>query len=183
MRGVRLPVAVRGVRLPVALVATLLLAGCSTTPRSKEMRVAVSLPRTHPHPLLVHVEGGGRADWQVHDYPFQLAVAQSLVSAKAFSSVVKQGDTGYRLDVVLGDLRQPIGGLNEPTQMTVLWSLSSLETGETVWQELVASTGHSTNFFGAWRIRNAAEEAARENIRQAIERLAEADLPREHGAR
>ena len=160
----------------IALGAALALGGCSTTPRASGMRVAeLALPRTQPHPLSVHVEGGGSADYHVHDEAFREALVDSLVAARAFSAVVGEGGA-YRLDAVLGDLRQPVGGLNEPTEMTVLWSVSRGDTGETVWQELVRTTGTSANFFGAWRIRNAAEEAARENIRRALALLAEADL-------
>jgi hypothetical protein len=141
------------------------------------MRVSkLDLSRTHPYPLTLHVEGGGPAEWHVHDDAFSEAVLDSLVASRAFTAIVERDGADYRLDAVLGDLRQPVGGLNEPTMMTVLWSLSRVDTRETVWQQLVRSTGTSVNFVGAWRIRNAAEEAAQNNIRQALRLLAEAEL-------
>jgi hypothetical protein len=165
--------------LAAAGLAAAALLACSTTPRAGAMRLRegdLAPGGSHPGRLALHVEGGGRAEWQVHDAAFEDAVPASLVQAGSFSALVAGGDADYRLDVVLGDLRQPISGLNEPTEMTVLWSLSRVDDEETVWQELVESSGVSHNFFAAWRLRGGAEEAARRNIREALSRLAGADF-------
>lgn len=65
------------------------------------------------------------------------------------------------------------------TEMTVLWSLSRVDTEETIWQDLVLSSCTATvgdAFVGTTRMRMATEGAARNNIRTALERLAAADL-------
>ena len=167
----------RAIRAGFALCLGVLLAGCSMTPRASGMRIDdYRAPQPQPHRVVVHVEGGGPAEWHVHDPAFRKALVGSLVDARVFSAIVDAPGGELRLDAVLGDLRQPVGGLNEPTVMTVLWSVSRVDSRETVWQELVETTGHSANFVGAWRIRNAAEEAAQRNIERALALLSEADL-------
>lgn len=171
------PAKPQGSRAVALLLATGLALGCSSMPRAKAMVARdLELSRTHPASLLVHVEGGGTAQWMVHDEHFQQALVTSLVEARAFSGVVEIGQGEYRLDAVLGDLRQPIGSVNGTTVMTVLWSLSRIDTREVVWQKLVESQGISHNFVAVWRLRGGAEYAARDNIQQALQLLADAPL-------
>jgi hypothetical protein len=147
---------------------------------AKNMQVDdFSAAAPHAGTLGLNVEGGWALAGQITNEQFAQAVEASLVAAKSFSRLVAIGEAVYRLDVVLGDLRQPPGGFNMTTEMTVLWSLSRVDSRETVWQELVASTYTARvgdAFAGAVRLRVSAEGAARANIRQALELLANADL-------
>jgi hypothetical protein len=166
-------------RLALAAFAAAALCACSSTPRASAMRIddgALVTGRTHDARVVVRVEGGGRAAYQIHDAAFEDAVAASLAETKTFTAIVEAPPADYQLDVRLGDLRQPAEGGNAPTQMTVLWSVSRVDTQETVWQELIATDGISHNPIAVLRLRGGVENAARKNIREALARLAEAPL-------
>lgn len=160
--------------------AVLLASACSTVPSARNMQVEDYMaPSTHEGTVGLQVDGGWNLTGQVTNPEFAEAVESSLVASKVFTRLVQLQDAVYRLDVVVDDLRQPPGGLNMTTEMTVLWSLSRVDTQDTVWQALVASryTAHvGEAFAGAVRLRKATEGAARDNIRQALKLLANADL-------
>lgn len=158
----------------------ILAAACSTVPAAKNMQVDdYAADRSHRAPLGVNVEGGWDLPGQIANEEFLKAVETSLVSSKVFSRIVRIEDAVYRLDVVVGDLRQPPGGFDMTTVMTVLWSLSRVDTQDTVWQQLVESSHTATvgdAFAGVVRLRKSAEGAARKNIRRALELMANAAL-------
>jgi hypothetical protein len=163
-----------------ATCAVLLASACSSVPSARNMQVTDYLaPSTHEGSVGLQVDGGWELTGQITNPEFAKAVESSLVASKVFTRLVQLQDAVYRLDVVVDDLRQPPGGFNMTTEMTVLWSLSRVDTQETVWQALVASR-HTADvgeaFAGAVRLRKATEGAARDNIRQALELLANADL-------
>jgi hypothetical protein len=159
--------------LALAPACAALLVGCSAIPKAAAMRVDdVTRARTLPASVEVHVSGGQDFDFRVSDAQFEQALRESLAESGVFSRVADRA-ADYRLDVVLGD----DAGV-EGREITVLWSLSHRETGETVWQELIASKGKSFQFVGVVRLRRSIEMAAKENIQLGIERLSHLDLPR-----
>jgi hypothetical protein len=162
------------------ILIALLTSACSTVPKAESMQVDdYTAATTHPETLGLSVEGGWSMPAQISKLEFAKAVETSLVSSKVFSRLVQIEAAVYRLDVVLDDVRQPPGGFNMTTEMTVLWSLSRVDTKETVWQELVQSSYTATvgqAFAGVVRARMSAEGAARNNIRNALEKLALAEL-------
>lgn len=163
----------------IALLA-LLTSACSTTPMAENMQVVDYRAATpYTGTLGLKVDGGWTMQGQITHEAFAKAVETSLVSSKVFSGLVEIESAVYRLDVVLGDLRQPPGGFNMTTEMTVLWSLSRVDSGQTIWQQLVRSSHTATvgeAFAAVVRIRKSAEGAARKNIRQALDLLAQADV-------
>ena len=81
--------------------------------------------------------------------------------------------------MLLGDERTPVAGTTFSVDMHVLWSVSRIDTQETVWQQLVASEATATvgDAFNAQnRARVATERAARQNIERAPVALAGAPL-------
>jgi len=171
--------------LGMALLA-LLTSACSTTPMAENMQVNdYRAASQYPETLGLKVEGGWKLPGQISNEEFAKAVEASLVSSRVFSGLVEIERAVYRLDVVVGDLRQPPGGFNMTTEMTVLWSLSRVDSRETVWQQLVTSSHTATvgdAFAGVVRLRKSAEGAARENIREALDRIAHANVGT-HGSR
>lgn len=163
-----------------AVPCLLALAACSMVPSGPAMTFHTHEPvRGHDASAGLGVEGGGGLKYRISNAAFEEAVTTSLVEAHLFSRLVRIADADYRLDAILGDCRQPAGGANMTTVMTVLWSLSRVASGETVWQALIESEYTATigdAFAGAVRMRKATEGAARKNIEEAIRRIAAADL-------
>lgn len=159
-------------RAGVLLACAGLAAACSAIPKASAMRVHdVPIAAKQSGSIGVRVSGGQDFDFRISDAQFELALRDSLVETGVFSRVVELGDADYRLDVVLGDGR----GI-EGRELTVLWSLSRVDSQETLWQEFVTSHGHSHHFVGVTRGRRSLEMAAQENIRLGLERLSRADL-------
>jgi hypothetical protein len=125
--------------------------------------------RTSSATAQLHVSGGQEFEFRISDAEFEKALRAALAESGVFQLVERGGD--YRLDVVLGD----DAGV-EGREITVLWSLSRGDTGQTLWQELVTTKGKSFQFVGVVRLRRSVEMAARENIRLGIERVANLDL-------
>lgn len=168
------------IRCSALLLLALLTSACSTVPAAEAMRVTdYTAPTPRPETATLRVAGGWTLQGQITNPAFSRAVELSLISSKVFSQIVTIDEAEYRLDAVLDDLRQPPGGFNMTTEMTVLWSLSRVDTQETVWQELIPSSYTATvgqAFAGVVRARKSAEGAARTNIREALERLANAEF-------
>lgn len=150
-----------------------LASGCSSIPQAAAMQPEdVSFVMKQPASLMVRASGGQEFDFRISDAEFEKALRESLVESGLFSRIADQG-AEYRLDVVLGD-----GTGIEGRELSVLWSLSRGDTQETVWQEIVTTRGRSHHFVGVTRQRRGLEFAARENIRQGLERLAAVKLKR-----
>lgn len=148
------------------------LAGCSSIPKAAAMRAPdVPISARFPSTVGVRISGGQDFSFRISDAQFEQAVRESLVDAKLFADVVDVGSADHRLDVVLGDGRGVEG-----RELSVLWSLSSVRTKQTLWQELVTSKGKSFHFVGVTRQRRSLELAAQQNIRLGIEKLSRADL-------
>ena len=160
--------------LLAALLLSSLGTGC-TTPTAAAMRVtdfSAASPRAES--LGLHVSGGWKLEGQVTREALAQAVEESLVAAKVFSQLVELDQAVYRLDVVHDDFSQPPAGFNLTVDMHVLWSLSRVDTGETVWQQLIRSK-YTAQWYEAYlyqvRLRRATEGAARANIREALVQL------------
>lgn len=148
-----------------------LVVGCSSVPKGAAMRVLdMSVPAKLAESIVIHVAGGQDFALKISDSQFEVALRESLSTSGLVGHVVDRADAELRLDVVLGD-----GAGLETRELTLLWSLSQVPSGEVVWQEFVTSKGRSRHFVGVVRQRRSVEYAAQENIRLGIERLAQID--------
>ena len=167
-------------RLSALVGIALVASACSTVPRAEHMQVTdFTARKSHGETLGLEVQGGLTMKHQITDEAFKEALESSLVASKLFTQLVRIHEAVYRLDVVMGDLRQPPGGFDMTVEMTVLWSLSLVDTEETIWQELVESRYEATvgdAFAAVTRLKLATEGAARENIRKGLEGLAKASM-------
>ena len=154
--------------------------GCATMePMAKAMTPSSTpVATTRPATVFLAVRGGGE-QWRISDKEFQKAVASALTSSRLFQSLTPQTSADYRLDVVLGSVRQPLAGGDFTAEVETIWNLYSLSARKTVWQEVVTTsfTATTSDAFNATnRLRIATEGAARENIQQGVAKLAEAPL-------
>lgn len=157
------------------------MSGCASVPKSVNMIAdQYLLKNRYDRSISLNVVGGGKADtFMISNEEFQQAIQAAILKAELFSSVVEIGASDYRLDVFLGDVKQSFIGLNLETDIEVIWNLSSVQTGKTLWQEIIrtAYTGTTKDAFAAVeRMTIASERAAKENIKIGIEMLSNAGL-------
>lgn len=162
-------------------VALLLATGCASVTPKAEIMTALGVPPAHryEHTLAVEVEGGGELPHRIHSDSFEQALVASLVDAEVFSNVVQPDRGDYRLQVILGDLKQPAAGANFSVEMTTLWTLWRGSESLPLWQSLVVSQdtrGVSDAFNAQNRLRLATEMAARANISEGIRLLSAAEI-------
>jgi len=129
--------------------------------------------RQHDASVAVMVVGGS-------DGPGITSAPNEAVHAAVLAAINESGifraseaaEADYQLDVVLARVNFPIGGFDVSVGVEMIWNLSSASTQETVWQSLIetgASGGNQTGLLTG--------KAIEENIREALTRLAAADLP------
>ncbi|MCD4677728.1 MAG: hypothetical protein K8S18_17285 [Desulfobacula sp.] len=155
------------------------LSGCASVPKSTGMTAdQFNIQKKHSKSVCIYVIGGGES-FLIANAEFQKAIKASILQSNLFSAVIHGENTDYRLDVFLGDQKQTYFGLNMATEMEVIWNLSKVKTGKTVWQKSVKSSYTATTddaFVGATRFRLSTERAARENIKIGIKLLSQIDL-------
>lgn len=145
--------------------------GCSSIPKAAAMQPQdLSFASALPGSLRVVVSGGQQFEFRISNEQFEQALRDSLVQSGLVSRLAESG-ADYRLDVVLGD-----GHGIEGRELSVLWSLSRVDTQRTFWQKMVIARGRSHHFVGVTRQRRGLEYAARENIQQGLEALSRVDF-------
>ena len=179
-----LPSPYRGVRNFVVPFVLALLAGCATAkPASFEGMVANSYDIAHRSAASVSVRTFGGSETsaigksQISNADLATALTEAIGKSRVFSSVVPDaGD--YLLQVAIVVLEQPTFGKTFTVKMEAAWSLTRSD-GTVVWQEPVRSM-HSVTMdevtLGVERLRVATEGAARENIRQGLEKISRLNL-------
>lgn len=111
----------------------------------------------------------------------------SQVSSEDFAEALRRSfsahamlatDTGtYRLDAELVELNQPFMGINMTVNSTVQYTLTNVQTGEVVYDQLIAENHTATvgdAFVGVTRLRMANEGSIRANIDRMIGEIIEA---------
>ena len=156
------------------------LAGCAS-PARKESIVVDDMPlnASHPYSVTVKASGGGETEsigyTNISNADLAGAVEDSIVKTRLFSKVVKNGEADYKLSVLLVSMSKPMFGMNFKIDMEMAWSLVNARTGDVVWRESVRSSHTATfedSFAAVTRIRIAIEEAAEENIRRGLRKIA-----------
>jgi len=135
---------------------------------------------TTPHgSVSVVVEGGEKTNPMgnplISNTEFASAVTESLRNTGLFRSIADSGEAAFSLVTTLEDLSQPEAGISMTVDLQADWRLIRMSDKQVVWHEKIHST-HTARprdaFVALKRIRLATEGAARENIEQALERLA-----------
>lgn len=168
---------------PAVVVTAFLLAGCATPARMEQMAapgvvgINVAVPQAlHGSIALGEVTGGKETNplWtsQVSGPDFAKALESSLQRA----SLLQQGRQPgrYVLSAKLGELDQPLGGINMTVTVAVAYTLVERATGRTIWQKTL-TTAYTASFGDALiaveRLKLANEGAVRANITELLSDL------------
>jgi hypothetical protein len=165
--------------LLIGLCAVLILAtGCASPARPAAMVPATfNIQNKHPHSVGVTADGGRETKpmekSEISTAAFVEAVSSAVQQSGVFTSVVQAADAKYKLEVLIVGVDQPLLGFDMTVNMSTHWKLSDA-AGKSVFQDFIRSTYKATvgdAFVGIERLRLATEGAARENIKQGVERL------------
>jgi hypothetical protein len=160
----------------VSLAVTALGCAFAAEPLAMAPRTAVLGP---PEPATVNVQGAGGAStrlWgksQISNAALTEAVQTALADSRLFLPLVDRV-AEYQLQVVLEALEQPYWGVVTTVRVSTHWTLTRTGTSKPLWTDTI-STQHTATLFdamiGTRRCRLATEGAAREAIREALNRL------------
>ena len=158
--------------------------GCAAPADSMAMVPARMLvDRSHPYSVNIEVAGGRKTTEmtpsQISNEAFKEAITESLMKSRLFADITDKGAAAYHLNVIIFSIEQPTFGFSMTTKLEVGWTLTQVETGKMIWRESIRSVytaSAGAAFSGAARLQLATEGAARENIKEAIEKLARVDL-------
>lgn len=161
----------------------LTLAACATPSDPVAMTVAATAENTvssesglYEAVAVGRVEGGQETnpllESEVSSEDFATALSESL---RAHAMLSTESGT-YRLDANLREMNQPFVGLNMTVSSTVFYTLTNVETGEVVYEELVAESYTATMgdaMVGVTRLRLANEGSIRANIERMLSDIVE----------
>lgn len=168
----------------VSLGLSALLTGCAS-PATREGMIPGDMiaAKKHPQTVSINVAGGQETNplWksQISDSSFAEALSDAITRSKVFSAVVQGKNGNYQLDVVLVSMSQPSFGASFTVRMEAGWSLRHADGGAVVWQASVKSqhtARASEAFLGTERLRLATEGAAKNNIKQGLEKISQLTL-------
>lgn len=166
------------------IVLLALTAGCASGVRPSAMvpqdfSVAVQSSRS----VHASVSGADETDpmWgsQLSSSAFHEALVAAIQRSGVFATVVSGPEADYQLRVRLVDLDQPFAGFNMTVGLTCKWTLVNEATGDSVMEATITSEHTAKvgdSLVGVKRLRIAREGAARENIREGIERVSRLTL-------
>jgi len=168
----------------VLVCCSALVAGGCAFPAQAPAIVPAASARLSVDAPTVNIRAVGGEATRLWGYPklsnTAMAEAVSLAVAQAglFLPLVDRV-ADYQLEVVLVRLDQKFWGVPTRVGLHVSWSLAKTRDLDRVWGDEI-STSHTasvgTALIGTKRSRLATEAAARENIRQAIDRMSALDL-------
>lgn len=155
------------------------LYGCAQNAAPQSM-TAVYLPQSKfqnkslLHGIVVGQVCGGHETnpmWvsKIDNDGFKQALVKSLQFANLYSSENEKAK--YRLDVALGELKQPYVGLDLTVSCKARYVLTEIATSQELYAKDIASTytaKFGDNLIAGWRLQLANEGAARKNIEKFV---------------
>lgn len=172
------------IHLVMVCVAVAWLAGCAS-PASKQALVVndTSFGAKHPYSVSISTSGGGETSatdyTNISNEDLAAAIEESITMSGLFSSVIKGSGADYKLSVSLVSMSKPMFGFDFKIDMEMAWSLVNTKTGDAVMRESIKSSHTATTgdaFAAVTRIRLAVEGAAKNNIRDGLQKIAELPL-------
>ena len=171
-----------GLRTVPFLAALALIAGCAS-PITHEAMVptGVVIGKKHQETVRLNVAGGADAadGLPISNAALEAALNQAINESKLFSQVVKGKGGDFLLAANVFNVHQPMFGMAMTVKIEVGWTLKRASDDKTVWQEAIRSEHTSTPgeaFAGVTRVRLATEGAVRNNIAEAMSKLAALSL-------
>lgn len=166
------------------VLAALALGGCASASKPDAM-VATPVAPVHKSSSAVSlaVSGGKETSKmgasQISNDGFAQALTSSIEQSGLFSKALMQPGSRYQLNAFIGKVDQPTFGFSMTVNMEVSYTLTDTQTKKPVWSKNVSSSYTAKSgdaFAGAARLRLANEGAARENIREMLERVSALNL-------
>ena len=172
------------ISFPLIYAVIVLLAGCASAPTKEAIVIDdASVGAKHPYSVSVSTSGGSETTATgystISDEDLAAAIEESITNSRLFASVVKGTGADYKLNVSQISMSKPMFGFAFTIEMEMAWSLVNTKTGDVVMKESIKSTytaGATDAFAAVTRIRIAVEGAARNNIRQGLQKIAELSL-------
>ena len=158
-----------------ALAAIAGLAGCVSAPTRETL--AVAMPGLATVPATVRVAAAGAEKPTLPE--LKGAIEDSITRANLFKGIVQGAEADYELSVFVWNVRSPPMGFNMTVDLEMGWTLVRASDKAVVLKRTIKTT-HTTRageaFAGVDRVRMAQTEAARENIRQGLQAIADLRL-------
>ena len=165
------------------LLAALLLVGGCASPITHEALVPTTMVigKKHPETVRLSVSGGAATSegLAISNAALESALHQAIDGSKLFSQVVKGNGGDYILTANVFSVNQPMFGMAMTVKMEVGWTLARASNSKIVWQEAIRSEHTSKPgeaFAGVTRVRLATEGAVKNNIAEALSRIAALSL-------
>jgi hypothetical protein len=165
------------------LLAALFLIGGCASPLTQEAMVPTGMVinKKHHETVRVDVSGGSETSERlpISNASLEAALNQAINESKLFSQVVKGNGGDYLLTANLFSVNQPMFGMAMTVKMEAGWTLKRASDDKIVWQEAIRSEHTSTPgeaFAGVTRVRLATEGAVKNNIAEALSKIAALSL-------
>ena len=169
-------------RVTAFLIVTALvgLTGCASPPTREAMLVGAPATKNYPYSVSVQTRGGTETSAMtganVSNEELKAAVESSIVASKLFKSVVQDRNGDYELTIIITQLTKPVFGASFTVEMEAGWALTKVSDKTVVLRKVIKSAHTATlddAIVGATRMRLAIEGAARKNIAQGLQAIAE----------
>ncbi len=168
---------VTGILIVTAVVA---LSGCASTATREAMLVGAPATKNYPYSVSVQTRGGTETTAMtgatVSNEELKAAVESSIMQSKLFKSVVQGGNGDYEITVIVTQLTKPVFGASFTVEMEAGWALTKASDKTIVLRKVIKSAHTATlddAIVGATRMRIAVEGAARKNIAQGLQAIAD----------
>lgn len=164
--------------------AVMALTGCAS-PANREAMQSAPVASTHKsiHTVVVNTSGGGETgamdSSNIADADLKAAIESSITHSGVFANIVQGAGADYDLSVTVIRLSKPLMGFSMTVTMESAWSLVKSSDKSVVLRKPITSTftaGMGDALAGVTRLRMAVEGAARENIAQGLNAIAELKL-------
>lgn len=165
-------------RAATLLAALVLLGGCASPPMQEAMApTGMVFSKKHPQTVRLDVSGGAETSDRVaiSNASLEAALQQAISESSLFSQVVKGNGGDYLLTANVFSLNQPMFGMAMTVKLEAGYTLKRMVDNKVVWQEAIRSEHTSTPgeaFAGVTRVRLATEGAVKNNIAEALSKIA-----------
>jgi hypothetical protein len=160
------------------LAALLLIGGCASSLTQESLvPTGMVISKKHQETVRLGVSGGAETSegLAISNASLEAALNQAITESKLFSQVVKGNGGDYLLTANVFSVNQPMFGMAMTVKMEAGWTLTRRSDDKIVWQEAIRSEHTSTPgaaFAGVTRVRLATEGAVKNNIAEALSRIA-----------
>jgi hypothetical protein len=173
----------RSVCIAAIVASVALLAGCAAPASRESMAVPAVAVKKFPYTVTVDTAGGadtGAMDSSnISNADLKAAIESSISQSGLFKSVIQGKGGDYDLTVTVTQLTKPMFGASFTVSMEAGWVLTKASDKSILLRKVVKASytgGAFDSLVGVTRLRLAVEGAARNNITQGMQAIAELNL-------